>query len=401
MGSDEPLLPFMNDILPLPAVRLKITRNSSHPWIFQKMVEKPSMKLASGALVDIQDRDGQWVGRGFYNGHSRITLRVLTTDAKEPIDEAFFAKKIDRAVGLRRDWLKLDAVTDAYRLIHSEADGLSGLVVDRFGSTLVVEYFAAGMFRCHQMIHAALLKHFPDANFYWFAEEHVTKQESFNCRPPETPAPTNITEHGVRFRVAPGSKHKTGFFVDQRDNRLTLAGFCEGKKVLDLCCNTGGFAVYAKTLGKASEVIGVDLDEQVIELAKQNANLNMAKVRFVQADLFAYIRDILPTGQRFDVVILDPAKMTRDREAIDLALKKYLDMNRLAMHAVAPGGMLLTCSCTGLVSEEMFLETIRRAAWQAGRSVQIVKIAGAGGDHPFLAHVQEGRYLKAIYCRVE
>jgi 23S rRNA (cytosine1962-C5)-methyltransferase len=246
----------------------------------------------------------------------------------------------------------------------------------------------------------ALARHFPDSRFYWFAEEHVQKQESFDCRAPEAPPPGSITEHGVRFRVAPGSKHKTGFFLDQRDNRRYLAGFCAGKRVLDLCCNSGGFAVYAKTLGQADEVVGLDLDEQAIELAKQNANLNQVRVRFVQSDLFPWLRDAIAAGQRFDVVVLDPAKQTRDREAVDYALKRYLDMNRLALQAVAAGGIFLTCSCTGLVSEEMFLETIRRAAWQAGRTVQVLKIAGAGADHPFLAHVQEGRYLKAVFARV-
>ncbi len=386
---------------PLPSVRLKIVRNSSHPWIFQKMVEKPERKIPNGGVVDILDRDGKWVARGLYNGHSRITLRVLTADANEQIDASFFAKRIERAVSLRRELLKLDDVTDAYRLIHSEADGLSGLVVDRFGSTLVLEFFAAGMYRFRDVIRTELQRHFPDARFYWFAEEHVGKQESFDCRAPETPPPSVITEHGLRFRVAPGSKHKTGFFVDQRDNRKTFASFCAGKRVLDLCCNTGGFAVYAKALGGAAEAVGIDLDEQAIALAKQNANLNMAQVRFVQADLFAWLRDILPLGQRFDVVVLDPAKMTRDRDSVDLALKKYLDMNKLALQAVVPGGVFLTCSCTGLVSEETFLETIRRAAWQAGRTAQIIKIAGAGGDHPFLVHVQEGRYLKAVFCRIE
>jgi 23S rRNA (cytosine1962-C5)-methyltransferase len=328
-------------------------------------------------------------------------LRVLTTDANESIDAEWFVRKIGRAVELRRNLLRLDDVTDAYRVVHSEADGMSGLVVDRFGSTLVLEFFSAGMYRQRELIQAALLRYYPDSQFYWFAEEHVGKQESFDCRPPEPPTPFTITENGVRFRVAPGSKHKTGFFVDQRDNRKTLATFCEGKRVLDLCCNTGGFAVYAKVLGKAAEVTGVDLDEQAIALAKQNANLNQVRVTFAQNDIFAWIRDLLPTGNRFDVVVLDPAKMTRDREAIDLALKKYLDMDRLAMQTVAPGGILLTCSCTGLINEETFLDTIRRAAWQAGRTVQVIKIAGAGGDHPFLAHVQEGRYLKAVFCRVE
>jgi len=385
----------------LPQVRLKISRRSSHPWIFQKMVEKPADRLHAGMVVDILDRDRQWVGRGFYNGHSRIALRMLTTDPAEKIDRGFFERRLERALQLRRQWLGLDAVTDAYRLVHSEGDQLSGLVVDRFGVTLVMEFFAAGMFRFRSVIQEILASHFPNSNFYWFAEEHVQKQESFDCRPPEPPPPAIVTEHGVRFRVAPGSKHKTGFFLDQRDNRKSVADFCGGRRVLDLCCNTGGFAVYAKALGHAEEVVAVDLDEKALELAGQNANLNQARIRFVQADIFHWLRDILPSGQRFDVVILDPSKQTRDREAVSFALKKYFDMNRLALQVVAPGGIFLTCSCTGLVSEEAFLESLRRAAWQAGRTVQVFKVAGAAPDHPFQIHVPEGRYLKAVFCRVE
>jgi 23S rRNA (cytosine1962-C5)-methyltransferase len=385
----------------LPQIRLKIARRSGHPWIYQKMAEKPPTRLPGGSVVDVLDRDGQWVGRGFYNGHSRIALRILTADPEEAIDEGFFVRRLSRAVALRREWLKLDDMTDAYRLVHSEGDGLSGLVMDKFGSILVLEFFAAGMYRFRQAIQDALVDLFPDSRFYWFAEEHIQKQESFDCRSPEPPAPEVIHEHGVRFRVAPGSKHKTGFFLDQRDNRKRLASFCAGRRVLDMCCNTGGFAVYAKTLGGAEEVIGVDIDESVIALAKTNANLNQARIRFVQADLFAWLREVLPSGQRFDVVVLDPAKQTRDRQEVGYALKKYLDMNRLALQSVAPGGIFLTCSCTGLVSEEEFLQTVRRAAWQAGRSVQLLHIGGAGADHPFLLHVPEGRYLKAVFCRVE
>lgn len=385
----------------LPLVRLKIQRNSSHPWIFQKMVEKPAERIAPGSVVDIQDRDGKWVGRGFYNGHSRITLRVLTQDKNEAIDAAFFARKIDAALSLRRDWLRLGDVSDAYRVAHSEADGLSGLVIDKFADIVVMEFFAAGMFKFRDAIRDLLLERFPGARPYWFAEEHVQKQESFDLRPMDPPAPGVIREHGLRFRVAPGSKHKTGFFLDQRENRKYVADLCRGKKVLDLCCNSGGFAVYAKAFGEATEVIGVDLDEEAIALAKQNANLNQAQVRFVQADLFAWLRDVIPLGQRFDVVILDPAKQTRDREAIDYALKRYYDMNKLALQAVAPGGIFVTCSCTGLISEEMFLETLRRAAWQAGRVLQIFRVSGAAADHPFRVHVPEGRYLKAVFAHVE
>ena len=385
---------------PLPQVRLKIERRSSHPWVFQKMVEWPSVRVPNGGVVDVLDRSGVWVGRGIFNGHSRIALRILTADPKEQIDAAFFAHRIGRAASLRREVLKLDEVTDAYRLVHSEADGLSGLVVDRFGDTLVLEFFAAGMYKQRSAIMDALRAHYPAARFYYFAEEHVGKQESFDCRPPVPPPPFVITEHGLKFRVAPGGGHKTGFFVDQRDNRKFLASMCGGKRVLDLCCNSGGFAVYAKAMGAAEQVIGVDLDENVIELAKQNAKLNKSEIRFIQADLFPWLRDKLPTGERFDVVVLDPAKMTRDRDDVMGALRKYADMNKLAMMAVKPGGVFLTCSCTGLVGEADFLETIRRAAFQAQREVQILRVSGAGGDHPFLGHVPEGRYLKAVFARV-
>jgi 23S rRNA (cytosine1962-C5)-methyltransferase len=385
----------------LPVVKLKIERRSSHPWIFQKMVEKPQTRIPPGSVVDVHDNTGKWVARGFYNGHSRISIRVLTAKPEEAVDDAFFARKLAAAVSFRRDTLKLDDVTNAYRLVHSEADDLSGLIVDRFGDTLVIEFFAAGMFKQRTAIMDALRVHFPEARFYYFAEEHVGKQESFDCRTPEPPPPDVITEHGLKFRVAPGSKHKTGFFVDQRDNRRTFSEFCRGKRVLDICCNTGGFGVYAKAKGGAGEVVGLDLDEQALDMAKQNAKLNGAQIRYVQADLFAWLRDIIPNGERFDTVVLDPAKLTRDREDVQSALKKYCDMNRLALQVVKPGGVFLTCSCTGLVSEADFLESVRRAAWQAGRTLQVFKISGAAPDHPFLLNVPEGRYLKAVFCRVE
>ena len=391
-----------NDNGPLPVIQLKIDRRSNHPWIFQKMVERPEPKPRPGSVVEIYDRAGVFAGRGFYNGHSRIALRVLTADPDEAVDEDFFARKIAHAIDLRRNVFRLDDVTDAYRLIHSEGDGLSGLVVDRFANTIVIEYFSAGMFKQRDLIQRCLLQHYPDADIYSYAEEHVQKQESFDFYAQTPPEPTVIHEHGVKFQAAPGSKHKTGFFVDQRDNRKFLAGLCEGRRVLDLCCNSGGFAITAKTIGGASEVVGVDLDEVILEIAEQNARLNNADVRFVQADIFHWLRESnLSKNGKFDVVILDPAKMTRDREQVIPALKKYLDMNKLAMGAVKPGGILLSCSCTGLVSEDQFLDMLRRAAFYANRTVQILKVTGAGGDHPFMAHVPESRYLKAVFCRVD
>lgn len=392
----------VDDQISNPVIRLKIQRRSNHPWIFQKMVEKPAVRPKPGTIVDIFDRDGAFAGRGFYNGHSRIALRVLTSNPDEIVDEAFFARKIAQAVQLRREVLKLDTLTDAYRLIHSEGDGLSGLVVDRFADTLVVEFFSAGMFKQREIIKRCLLEHYPNAQIYAYAEDHVQKQESFDLSHPPTPQPTVIRENGVAFHAAPGSKHKTGFFADQRDNRKQLAQFCADARVLDLCCNSGGFGIYAKALGGAREVVGIDLDEEILEIAEANARLNKTKVKFIQADIFAWLRDTASNPQKkFDVVVLDPAKMTRDREQVIPALKKYLDMNKLALGAVRPGGIFLTCSCTGLVSEDQFLDMLRRAAYYANRTVQVIGVGGAGADHPWLAHVPESRYLKAAFCRVE
>ncbi len=384
----------------LPVVRLKIERRSNHPWIFQKMVERPEPKPKPGTVVDIVDRTGAWVGRGFYNGHSRIALRVLSEREDEVIDDAFFARRIERAITLRREVLKLDAVTNAYRLVHAEGDDLSGLVVDRFADVLVTEFFSAGMWRQRDVIRSVLDAAYPGARHYRFAEEHVQKQESFDCQASAAPEPVVITEHGVRFRAAPGRKHKTGFFADQRDNRLWLSGLVAGKRVLDLCCNSGGFAIHAAARGDAADVVGIDLDEDILGIAEDNAKLNRTRVRFVQADIFPWLREAQARANLFDVVVLDPAKMTRDREQVIPALKKYLDMNKLALGVVKPGGLFLTCSCTGLVDEAQFLDMLRRAAFYAGRRVQVLKVGGAGPDHPFLAHVPESRYLKAVFCRV-
>lgn len=383
----------------LPTVRLKNAWRSSHPWIFQRLVEKPAQRPKPGSIVDVIGVDGEWIGRGFYNGHSRIAIRLLEKDPDVAVDAAWFARKIGEAVRLRREVLRLDEVSDAWRAVHSEGDGLSGLVVDRYADLLVVEFFSAGMFRHREWIFDALREHFPGCRFHASADEHVQKQESFDFRGSVPAEPAVITEHGVRFRADPAGAHKTGFFADQRDNRSWLADRCAGRSMLDLCCNTGGFGIYAAARG-ASEVTGIDIDEAVLDIARGNAKLNDAKVRFVQADIFPWLRDAAARGDAWDVVVLDPAKMTRDRNQVIPALKKYLDMNKLALGVVKPGGLFATFSCTGLVSEEQFLDMLRRAAFFAGRTVQVLKVAGAGADHPFLADVQESRYLKAAFCRV-
>ena len=392
----------MNEVIP--TIRLRNAWRSTHPWIFQKLIDKPVQRPKPGSIVDVTGSDGVWIGRGFYNGHSRIALRVLEHDPDVAIDAAWFAAKIGEAVRLRRELLKLDEVSDAWRVVHSEGDNLSGLVVDRYADLLVVEFFSAGMYRHREWIYEALRAQFPGCRLHAFADEHVQKQESFDFRPWNSAgsgpaAPAIITEHGIRFRADPAGAHKTGFFADQRENREWLSRQCAGKRVLDLCCNTGGFGVYAAVRG-ASEVVGIDIDNDVLEIARGNAKLNDARIRFVQADIFPWLRDAAAQGEQFDVVILDPAKMTRDREQVIPALKKYLDMNKLALATVKPGGLFATFSCTGLVSEEQFLDMLRRAGYYAGRTLQVLKVSGAGADHPWRADVPESRYLKAAFCRV-
>src|SRR5690606_12057763 len=258
---------------------------------------------------------------------------------------------------------------------------------------------SAGMLRHREWIHDALRAQFPGCRFHALADEHVQKQESFDFRETAGTEPAVITEHGVRFRADPAGAHKTGFFADQRDNREWLSHRCAGKRVLDLCCNTGGFGIYAAVRG-AAEVVGIDIDEAVLEIARGNARLNNVRPRFVQADIFPWLRDAAANRERFDVVVLDPAKMTCDREQVIPALKKYLDMNKLALGVVKPGGLLATFSCMGLVAEDQFLDMLWRAAFFSNRTVQVLKVVGVGPDHLFMANAQESWYLKAVFCRV-
>jgi len=383
-----------------PVIRLKSDRTPGHPWVWSAQVHKPEARIPPGSVVDVVDAKDRFVGRAFWNGHARIALRLLSTDAHEAIDADWIATRIDRAVTLRRELLQLDTVTDAWRVVHSEGDGLSGLIVDRYADILVVEYFAAGMWKFRDAIHAALLRQFPGSRLYWFAETHVQKQESFDCRVAEAPEPVEVHEHGLRFHAAPGYGHKTGFFADQRENRRRFAELARGRRVLDLCCNAGGFAVHAMA-GGALAATGVDMDAGILEIARTNATANGLDIRFEQADIFEWLRQAAARGERYDAVILDPAKLTRDRSKVIDALKKYFAMNRLALDVIPPGGLLLTCSCTGLVSEADFLEMLRRVALNAGREIQILEVRGAGADHPVRADVPESRYLKAVFCRVE
>ena len=379
-----------------PAIRLKVGGARGHLHFYRKMVRPPDVPIDPGTLVDVLDRDGSFVGRAFYNPRSNISLRLLTTDATQPVGDDFFRARLRDAVSLRHDLLKLPGVTDAYRVCHSEGDGLSGLVVDRFGPVLSIEIFSRGFFRILDRVRAWLLELYPGSKFCVRADATAAELEGFRLPATETPESVVVREHGVEYRVDFEHGHKTGFFCDQRDNRLDVARMAAGRDMLDLCTYSGGFALSAAKAG-ARRVVGVDLDEKALDVARRNAKLNKMKVDFLHADLFNYLRQ---SREKFGLVVLDPPKLARDVEDLPKARRTYHDMNGMAIKAVEPGGLLVTCSCSGRISEEEFLGIVRAAAQTVGRTLQIFRVAGAGPDHPVSSLYPEGRYLKAAFARV-
>ena len=294
-------------------------------------------------------------------------------------------------------------MTDAYRLVHAEGDGLTGLIADKFGDYVVIELFSLAMYRRLTLIEDAFI----DAGlsvkgFLLRVDKSIAQQEGIVVTKHDEPKADKviITEQDVRFAVDLRKGHKTGYFCDQRENRLALTKFTPGKRVLDVCCYTGGFAVYAASLGKAAEVTGVDLDENILPTAMENAALNEGTVEFIHSDAFDYLRKVQAEKRQWDIVIVDPSKFVSKKAFLDVGLRKYADLNRLAAGVVAPGGMMITCSCSGPVDQATFIETVGKGVRSAGRSMQIFKITGAGPDHPFLADTPEGQYLKVLWSRL-
>ncbi len=398
----------------LPAVVLRAAVRQ--PLIYRKRLAEWG-NARPGDVVAVYAGD-ELIGYGLFNPRSEIAVRMLSFGAQLP-DAGFWEARLRRAVALRRELLRLDEHTNAYRVIHAEADGLSGIVVDRLGDVLSAEAFSLGMYQRGMDLLQRLAPLCDARHLVLRGSPQFLSQEGDDAplrQSPGCPEQTIITEYGTRFRVSPGGGHKTGFFCDQRENRRRLAEFCRDRCVLDLCCYTGGFAVQAKRLGQAREVTGVDLDEEPLQLARENANLNQVRVRFVQADAFGYMREMIAQGRRYDVVVLDPPKLIRTRAEYDEGVRKHFDLNRLAMRLVEDGGLLLTCSCSGLLGEEQFAELLRSAARQAGdelpgetpsgrrrhgpRSMQILARTQAAADHPVAGDVPETDYLKAFWLRL-
>ena len=392
---------------PQPWAQLKFV--TFQPHIFPRMLGDVSPDARPGDWVAVYDKTGRRVGAGLYNPRAKIPLRVVC-HSPEPVGEEYFDAALARAVGLRREWLKLDAATDAYRVVNSDGDGLSGLTVDRYGDVLYVDVYSLGVAqrlprwlpRLHELCGTRHAHVHVDHDLGSLEGIKPSLLREVTAGAPRT---VKITEAGVRYEVDFAAGHKTGFFCDQRGNRGRFAQLAAGARVLDLCCYTGGFALAATLTGGAAEATGVDLDENAIAQARRNQHLNRiapAQVRWVHADAFAYARQMQQNGGRWDAVVLDPPKFVMTREPAGGAegLRKYEDLNQLAISLVEDGGLFVTCSCSGLVSLETFEERVIKAAHRLNRRLQIFDRTGAGPDHPIYSNCPESRYLKVLWTRV-
>ncbi|WP_165246462.1 class I SAM-dependent rRNA methyltransferase [Paludisphaera soli] len=388
--------------IPLPAVAIRSPGN--HPFIFRKMIEgvKGPLVARPGDLVQVLDRDGNPLGYGLWNPRSQISLRMISREPAAPGPD-FWTRRIDEAVKLRLDMLNVEAESNAYRVIHAEGDGLSGLIVDRYDDVLSVEVNSLGMYQRIGPILDLLAKRLGTKHFRVRVDDRVALQEDFAGRPvstPQLPPRITVTEHGVRYRIHFAESHKTGFFCDQRDNRRELAKFCKDRTVLDACCYTGGFGLNALIRGKAREVTCIDLDEKAVALAKENGNANNVRLDVVHADAYGYLRQMGVNGREYGVIVLDPPKLIMDRDDVSAGKRKYFDLNVLGMGLVEPGGLLLTCSCSGLLDAAEFQGLLKAASRKANRSVQLLGMTGASADHPVALDAPEGSYLKVAWLRM-
>jgi len=299
------------------------------------------------------------------------------------------------------DCLRLLEVTDAFRAIHSDGDGLSGLVVDRLGDLLSVEVHSLGMFQRLPGWLPHLHERLGTRRAVVEVDERVARLEGIRGagKLSADVRTVRIREHGVRYEVNIEEGHKTGFFCDQRENRRRFASLVKGARVLDLCCYTGGFALAAKVLGGAETVTGVDLDEKAIAQALRNANLNQVRIDWIHVDAFSYARQMQTNTQLWDAVVVDPPKLILSRDDDIEGRRKYEDLNGLALSILKPGGLFVTCSCSGLLSAEDFEQIVIRAAHRVERRLQFLDRTGAGPDHPVMSNCPESRYLKVLWTR--
>lgn len=411
----RPNRPFRRPPPPAPATSAPGSEHWRAPWaqmkyfsfnpaVYPNMISAVSPDAGAGDLVSVYDKDGNRFGTGFYNPKARVPLRVLDHHHEE-FDESALDARLEAAIDLRLNTLRLNEVSDAWRVIHSDGDGLSGLIVDRYADVLSIEVTTLGIWK-------RLPRWLPRLHERLGTKQHVIETDPDIARienmrradvpqaDDDAPRSVRIREHNVRYQVSFEDGHKTGFFCDQRENRVKFAQMAKGRRVLDLCCYTGGFALAAKVLGGCEDVTGVDLDEKAITQAKKNADLNQTRLTWTHGDTFTWGRQMQQNGELWDAVVLDPPKLihTREPEEAQLGRNKYYDMNVVALSLLKRGGLFVSCSCSGLLEVAEFEEIVMRAAHRSKRRLQILDRPGAGADHPVMSNCPDGRYLKTLWA---
>ena len=377
-----------------------------HPWVFSGAIDRIDGEWADGDLVRLCDDRGQYIATGYVNSQSQIMLRLLTWDETQSIDEEFFRDKIISAKALREDILAVPTGSNAYRLFYSESDGLPGLVVDKYAGFLVVQIQTLGMHLRRETVIDILAEVFEPEGIFEKSDPDMLSREGMATEArvvsgAEPPDPLRIDCDAVAFDVHIRTGQKTGFYLDQRENRKVAAWYASGRRVLDCFCHTGGFSLYVAKLGRAASVLGIDSSEPAIELAQHNAVLNdLHNVEFRVGKLPESIKELRDAGELFDMVILDPPQFARSKAGLPRAVFAYRQLNGHALRCMEHGGILITCSCSQHMSDDGFEQMLNEAAFEAGRTVQVIERRSQSPDHPVIISCPQTRYLKCFVCRV-
>ncbi|MGE6763358.1 class I SAM-dependent rRNA methyltransferase [Corallococcus interemptor] len=388
-------------------VKLELARGlgrhlrAGHPWVFRKALEHMP-RIPPGSVVDLTE-NGKFVARGYYDPHSAIAVRVLTRDARETVDARFITQRVQRALAARTALIDLKD-TDSYRLIHGEGDGLPGVVVDLYAGWAVMKLYSAGLTPYRPLIVEALKAGVPglkgilgrDEVGRDDVEEDDGRGSGKMLWGEEAPELIPIRERGAIFLVDAWKGQKTGFFLDQRENRYLIRRLGQGRDVLNCFSFSGGFSVNA-ALGGANSVFSVDQDPEAIALARENFTRNglpAAKHDFLAADVFALIQSFKEEGRTFDLIILDPPAFAKSQRAVEAAVDGYASLNRQALALLRPGGLLATASCSARVTGDMFMGAVREAGFKAGVDLALVEERYQPPDHPVRLQFPEGKYLK-------
>jgi 23S rRNA (cytosine1962-C5)-methyltransferase len=376
-----------------------------HPWVYAGAIAEVIGHAADGDVVDLYSHAGNFVARGLYNSRSKIRVRLYSWSPDTLLDREFFRKRLDDALRLRSSVLNFAGPGQACRLVFSEGDGLSGLTVDRYDRWLSVQFTALGMAQRRDLLVELLVELVRPEGIYLRTERGIGQLEGLELQDGllwgEVPVePVLIEEGGIRFLVHLREGQKTGFYLDQRANRRAVAQFAAGRRLLDAFCYTGGFGLHAAAAG-ARAVRGVDMSAAALALAQENARLNgFEGLSFVREDVFSYLQTLEGAGEQFGVIVLDPPKFARARNAVEDALRGYRRLQSLALRLLESDAILVTCCCSGLITLVMLEDLLAQLAVEEGREVQILERRGQAPDHPVSVACPESNYLKCLISRV-